>query len=130
MPLTDAAVRNAKSRAKPYKMSDSAGLYLQVQPNGSKLWRLKYRYLGTEKKLSIGPYPEIGLAEARRRRDASREQLYSFARESEGTSACRGGGRLHLHACCRGILLEAQARWGQGVGAVDRIALRIPSEPA
>ena len=39
MPLSDAAVRNAKPRPKPYKLSDSAGLYLQVQPNGSKLWR-------------------------------------------------------------------------------------------
>jgi integrase len=77
MPLSDAAVRNAKPRAKPYKLSDSAGLYLQVQPNGSKLWRHKYRHLGKEKKLSFGPYPEISLSEARRRRDAAREQLYS-----------------------------------------------------
>jgi len=77
MPLSDAAVRNAKPRAKPYKMGDSGGLYLQVQPNGSKLWRHKYRYLGIEKKLSIGPYPEISLSEARRRRDTAREQLYA-----------------------------------------------------
>jgi hypothetical protein len=66
MPLSDAAVRNAKPRAKPYKLGDSGGLYLQVQPNGSKLWRHKYRQLGIEKKLSIGPYPEISLSEARR----------------------------------------------------------------
>ena len=77
MPLSDAAVRNAKPRAKPYKMGDSGGLYLQVQPNGSKLWRHKYRHLGIEKKLSIGPYPEISLSEARRRRDTAREQLYA-----------------------------------------------------
>jgi hypothetical protein len=48
-----------------------------VQPNGSKLWRHKYRHLGIEKKLSIGPYPEISVSEARRRRDAAREQLHS-----------------------------------------------------
>ncbi|MBU6395452.1 MAG: integrase arm-type DNA-binding domain-containing protein [Sphingomonadales bacterium] len=77
MPLSDAAVRNAKPREKPYKLSDFAGLYLQVQPNGSKLWRMKYRLLGKEKKLSIGPYPEISLSEARRRRDKAREQLHS-----------------------------------------------------
>ena len=57
MPLSDAAVRNAKPREKPYKLADFSGLYLHVQPNGSKLWRLKYRMLGKEKKLSIGPYP-------------------------------------------------------------------------
>lgn len=73
----DAAVRNAKPREKPYKISDFSGLYLQVQPNGSKLWRLKYRMLGKEKKLAIGPYPEISLSEARRRRDKAREQLHS-----------------------------------------------------
>lgn len=77
MPLSDAAVRNAKPRAKPYKLGDFSGLYLQVQPNGSKLWRMKYRLLGKEKKMSIGPYPEISLSEARRRRDKAREQLHS-----------------------------------------------------
>ena len=77
MPLSDAAVRNAKPREKPYKLADFSGLYLQIQPNGSKLWRLKYRMLGKEKKLSIGPYPEISLSEARRRRDKAREQLHS-----------------------------------------------------
>ncbi|MFN3553542.1 MAG: Arm DNA-binding domain-containing protein [Novosphingobium meiothermophilum] len=53
------------------------GFYLEVQPNGSKLWRLKYRMLGKEKKLAIGTYPEISLSEARRRRDKAREQLHS-----------------------------------------------------
>lgn len=51
MPLTDVAVRNAKPREKLFRMSDGKGLYLQVEPNGSKLWRLKYRYLEKEKKL-------------------------------------------------------------------------------
>lgn len=75
MALTDIAVRNAKPRTKPYKLADGGGLYLQIQPSGGKLWRQKYRVNGREKKLSIGPYPDVGLSEARKRRDAAREQL-------------------------------------------------------
>src|SRR3546814_4890620 len=75
MPLTDVAIRNAKPRAKPYKMGDSHGLFLLVQPSGGKLWRLKYRIHGREKKVALGIYPEIGLAEARNRMREAREQL-------------------------------------------------------
>lgn len=64
MPLTDVAIRNAKPRPKPYKLGDSLGLFLLVQPAGGKLWRLKYRVDGKEKKLSIGSYPEVGLERA------------------------------------------------------------------
>ena len=73
MPLTDVAIRNAKPREKPYKVGDTLGLFLLVQPSGGKLWRFKYRVDGKEKKLAIGIYPQVGLAEARRRRDAARE---------------------------------------------------------
>jgi len=73
--LTDVAVRNAKPGPKPYKLGDSHGLFLLVQPTGGKLWRLKYRVDGREKKLAIGTYPEIGLGEARRRRDEAREAM-------------------------------------------------------
>lgn len=75
MALTDVAIRNAKPRAKPYKMGDAFGLFVLIQPSGGKLWRLKYRFDGREKKLAIGTYPVIGLAEARRRRDQARELL-------------------------------------------------------
>ncbi len=75
MALTDTVVRNAKARDKTYKLSDSRGLYLQVETNSSKLWRLKYRFLGKEKKLSLGAYPEIGLAQARERQLDARRLL-------------------------------------------------------
>lgn len=75
MALTDVAIRNAKPRAKPYKMGDTLGLFLLVQPTGGKLWRFKYRVDGREKKLGIGTYPEISLAEARSRRDDAREMV-------------------------------------------------------
>ena len=75
MALTDVAIRNAKPRAKPYKMGDAFGLFVLIQPSGGKLWRFKYRFDGREKKLAIGTYPVISLAEARRRRDQARELL-------------------------------------------------------
>ncbi|WP_083194372.1 Arm DNA-binding domain-containing protein [Leisingera sp. JC1] len=55
MPLTDTAIRNTSPREKPFKVFDGAGLFLQVNPNGSKLWRMKYRIAGKEKLLSFGP---------------------------------------------------------------------------
>ncbi len=73
--LTDTAIRKAKPKEKPYKVSDSQGLYLLINPRGSKLWRVKYRMNGVERKLALGSYPEITLAEARSARDAARRQL-------------------------------------------------------
>lgn len=75
MALSDVAIRNAKPRDKPYKMGDSLGLFLLVQPSGGKLWRQKYRMDGREKKLGIGTYPDVSLSEARRRRDEAREMI-------------------------------------------------------
>lgn len=75
MPLSDVACKNAKPDTKEYKLSDGGGLNLHVMPSGSKLWRMKYRYMGKEKTLSIGPYPEIGLAQARKERDLARGML-------------------------------------------------------
>ena len=75
MALTDTAIRNAKPKEKAYKVTDSQGLYLLVNPRGSKLWRVKYRMNGVERKLALGAYPEITLAEARTARDAARKQL-------------------------------------------------------
>ena len=73
--LTDTAIKNAKPRSKAYKLSDGGGLYLEVSPAGGKLWRLKYRFQGKEKRLAIGVYPSIGLKEARARRDEAKERL-------------------------------------------------------
>lgn len=75
MALTDLALRKAKPGPKPYKITDSHGLFLLVQPTGGKLWRFKFRIEEREKKLAIGTYPEIGLGEARRRRDEAREAM-------------------------------------------------------
>ena len=65
MPLTDVKARTAKSGEKAYKLADGKGLFMLVQPNGSKYWRLKYRHAGKEKQLALGVYPEVTLAQAR-----------------------------------------------------------------
>ncbi len=75
MPLTDTAIRSAKPQEKAYKLPDEKGLFLLVHPNGSKYWRQKYRYGGKEKVLAHGVYPDIGLKDARERRDAARKLL-------------------------------------------------------
>ena len=75
MALTDTAVRTAKPTDKPYKLADEKGMYLLVNPNGSKWWRLKYRFLGKEKLLSLGVYSDVSLKDARVKRDAARTLL-------------------------------------------------------
>ncbi|MDR1647524.1 MAG: integrase arm-type DNA-binding domain-containing protein, partial [Zoogloeaceae bacterium] len=73
--LTDTAVKSAKPGAKPVRLYDSGGLYLEVSPAGGKLWRMKCYFRGKEKRLSLGRYPGIGLREARERRDEARKML-------------------------------------------------------
>ena len=73
--LTETAIKNAKPKEKPYKLSDSGGLYAEITPTGGKHWRMKYRYDGKEKKLSIGSYPTISLKLARDARDQAKEKL-------------------------------------------------------
>lgn len=86
--LTALKVKQAKPREKPYKLSDSEGLYIEVMPTGSKYWRLKYRIAGKEKRLAIGVYPEISLLEARDAKAVARKQLRdgidpSFAKKAK-----------------------------------------------
>ena len=75
MKLTDKTCRAAKPKDKPYKLADGGGLYLLVNKDGSKYWRMKYRYIGTEKLLAFGTYPLISLAEAREKRDQAKKLL-------------------------------------------------------
>ncbi len=75
MPLTDTAIRNAKPADKPVRLFDGGGLYLEIAPSGGKWWRLKYRFGGKEKRYSLGVYPEVTLATARKKRDEAREKL-------------------------------------------------------
>lgn len=73
--LSDIAIRAAKAASKPYRLADEKGLYLEVAPTGGKWWRLKYRFAGKEKRLSLGVYPTVTLRDAREKRDAARKLL-------------------------------------------------------
>lgn len=73
--LTDTAIRKAVPRLKPFKLAGGGGLYLEVMPNGSRYWRLKYRFAGKEKRLALGVYPEVPLRKAVSRRDEARSLL-------------------------------------------------------
>lgn len=75
MPITDKAAKAAAPKEKPYKIADGGGMYLEVMPNGSKYWRLKFRQDGKEKRLALGVYPEISIAEARDKRHEYKKLL-------------------------------------------------------
>ena len=89
MPLTDTAIRTAKSSEKPYKLADEKGLFLLVNPNGSKWWRLKFRVDGKEKLLSFGTYPDVGLKDARAKRDEARKMLADGVDPGENRKALK-----------------------------------------
>ena len=74
-PLTDIQPRTAKPKEKPYKLADGGGLFLLVNPDGAKYWRMAYRFAGTSKLLSFGKYPQTTLADARDKRLAARKLL-------------------------------------------------------
>ncbi len=75
MKLTELQIRKAVPGEKAKKLADGAGMFLLIKPTGGKLWRLKYRIAGREKMLALGRYPEVGLAEARARREEARRQI-------------------------------------------------------
>jgi hypothetical protein len=92
MLLTDAKIKALKPKSRAYKISDQMGLQLQINPSESKIWQFRYRFLGKEKLLSFGPYPEVGLLEAREKRDDARKLLRegadpSFERKRQAIAA-------------------------------------------
>lgn len=87
--LTDSLIRTAKPKDKAYKLPREDGLYLLVNPNGSKWWRLSYTFAGKEKLLSVGTYPEVSLKLARERRDEARRLLAEGIDPSEHRKAIK-----------------------------------------
>jgi len=94
MPLTDSAIRGAKPREKPYKLTDGGGLYLQVRPNGARLWQWDYRRPVTKMRNTIGPgaYPDVTLAAARDWRAEQRRLLAAGADPGKLRKAVRRAG--------------------------------------
>lgn len=89
MALTNTAINNAKPTDKPYVLTDERGLSIQVQPNGGKWWRFRYRFDGKPKMLSLGVYPDTSLKDAREKRDEARKLLASGVDPSEHRKAKR-----------------------------------------
>lgn len=89
MTLTDTKIRNTKPGNKPQRLFDERGLYLEVSPTGGKWWRLKYRFGGKEKRISLGVYPDVSLKDARDRRDESRKLLADGIDPSENRKATK-----------------------------------------
>nr|WP_295738068.1 site-specific integrase [uncultured Acidocella sp.] len=123
MALTDTAIRNSKPKDKPYKVADAQGLYLLVNPTGSKLWRIKYRIDGAERKLALGAYPEITLAEARAARDAARKQLAhsidpnAAKRQARIEASIRAG---NTFASVADELIEKKGREGRATATLEK----------
>ncbi len=92
MPLSDVTARKANPKEKPYKLADGGGMYLEVMPNGSKYWRLKYRFAGKEKRLALGVYPDVPLALARQWRDEARKLLAQGVDPAEHKKAVKAAG--------------------------------------
>jgi diguanylate cyclase (GGDEF)-like protein/PAS domain S-box-containing protein len=93
-PLTDRRIRDTPPSEKPVKLADGDGMYLLLRPDGSRYWRLDYRFEGKRKTLALGVYPEVGLAEARRRRRAARALLGS----GQDPAAAKKAGKQGLAA--------------------------------
>ncbi len=89
MSLTNTAILNAKPGEKPIRLFDGGGMYLEISPSGGKLWRLKYRVNGKEKRLALGTYPDVPLAKARDKRDKARQLLADGIDPSENRKAMR-----------------------------------------
>jgi integrase len=92
MPLTDTTIRKAKPSAKPLKLRDGGGMYLLLNPNASRWWRFDYRFGGKRKTLSMGTYPDTGLADARDKRAAARKLLAAGVDPGEQRKASKAAG--------------------------------------
>lgn len=125
MPLDDKAILKATSTSKARKLFDGGGLYIEIVPSGSKLWRLKYRFEGREKRLALGIYPETSLNEAREKRDIARTMLASGVDPGEHRKAKKVADRERLHV--------GQATAVRNVRSAGRLRLSVagqrPLEP-
>jgi integrase len=127
MPLTDTAIRKAKPTDKVQRLFDAGGLYLELAPSGGKWWRLKYRFDGKEKRLSLGTYPDTGLAAAREKRDAARKLLAAGIDPGEHRKAEKLAGEEQaansFEVIAREWLAKYSPAWAASTG--DKIASRF-----
>jgi hypothetical protein len=127
MPLSDSMARNAKPAAKTVRMFDRDGLYLEVSPRGGKWWRLKYRYAGKEKRVSLGVYPEVNFKKARARTIEARQLLDAGVDPSKNRRAAKAaqveGAANGFEVVAREWIEQQMKSWVRGHG--ERILTRF-----
>lgn len=127
MTLTVVEIKNAKPKDKPYKMADEKGLYLLINPNGSKLWKFKYRFAGFEKKLSFGAFPDVSLSAAREARDEARRQLANKIDPGILKNSIKRSKIMAAENCFEAVAREWHAKnspaWSKNHG--ERILIRL-----
>jgi integrase len=127
MPLTHAEIRNAKPSPKPVKLFDGGGLYLEIAPSGGKWWRLKYRYEGKEKRLSLGVWPDVSLKDAREKREEARKQIAAGIDPGETRKAMKAAKEGQAANSFEVVAREWHAKRAPGWAAshADRILRRF-----
>ncbi|MGJ8604408.1 MAG: tyrosine-type recombinase/integrase [Marivita sp.] len=125
MPLSDIQVRNLKPRERAYKVADFEGLFVLVKPNGSKLWQMKYRLFGKERLFSIGVYPDVSLAQARKAKEAARAMVAaevdpSEAKQSEKRTKREEAGQTFEKISA--AFFEKQRKEGKSKATLDKTA--------
>ena len=128
--LTETAIRKAKPGAAAQRLYDGGGLYLEIAPSGGKWWRQKYRFLGKEKRLAHGTYPDVGLADARAKRDAARRLLAAGVDPGEHRKAARAAQEERaansLEVVAREWHTKQKANWADSHS--DKILLRLEND--
>ncbi|UJX44676.1 integrase arm-type DNA-binding domain-containing protein [Xanthobacter sp. YC-JY1] len=125
MALSDVAVRSAKPQPRPVKLSDGGGLHLLVTPTGGRLWRLAYRFEGKQKQLALGAYPAVGLADARKARDAAKSALAAGvdpAAKAKAEKAARQTAAANTFNLIADELLEKLAQENRSATTLDKVA--------
>ncbi len=124
MALTDTQIRNAKPATKPTTLFDGQGLYLLIQPNGSKLWRWKYRHEGKPRLIAFGQYPETSLAMARFAHQNARMELSKGIDPSTQRKALKEAAKVEAETeqrkaenSFKAIAIKWHERWSKGVDA-------------
>ncbi len=130
MPLTDAAIRNAKPKDSPYTLTDERGLSVQIQASGGKWWRLRYRFEGKAKMLSLGTYPDVALSKARERREDARRLLADGIDPGENRKATIAAGQAAASNSFAVLCHEwLQSREGQIAQAqIDKSKARLEKD--
>lgn len=124
MALTDVRIRQTKPDAKPLKLSDGGGLQLVISPAGGRSWKLAYRFSGRQRELTIGPYPEFGLAEARAERDKAKRLLAAGidpATQKQLTKLAKASSDACTFAVIAGELLDKKRREGRAASTLLKL---------